>query len=293
MPDPHRKGDNMRRYWLRAVGFMAVGVVGLGLAWAATGSHVFRFADTLGAQPTPSTRFSFLPPEPFAPLVPAADWLQQQGWEQAWPKLLFGKPLELFFAGPVTQRFLRLVADEAYAVWSRRVDIDPQQWPALEITWAIERFPQEAALDVAGRNDRPITIVVSFGPKVPSGGLRPDVPRGLAFFWGETEQVGTLYTCIMPRRGPSTERLQCVYPHVKYIALRSGGAGVVHTDRVHLVEVFRQYFPEDWQREQRMPPIVALSFEARSDRTASLSLARLYTIAFTARTPAEGQTSEH
>jgi len=97
--------------------------------------------------------------------------------------------------------------------------------PILAITWAVERFPVDAALDLPGRNDRAIAVIVSLGPKVPSGGLRPDVPRGLAFFLGETETVGTTYTCIPPRQGLTGDRLQCVYPHIKYIALRRGGAG--------------------------------------------------------------------
>jgi hypothetical protein len=152
----------------------------------------------------------------------------------------------------------------------------------LDITWAVERFPEGAALDLHGRNDRPIVIMVSFGPVVNSGGLRPNVPRALAFFWGETETVGATYTCVAPRQGPAQERLQCAYPHIKYIALRSGGAGTVHTDRVHLLELFRQQFPDYWQEFQQVPPVVAVSFEARSDRTKSLAIARLYTLAFEA-----------
>jgi hypothetical protein len=112
--------------------------------------------------------------------------------------------------------------------------------------------------------------------------VRPDVPRGLAFFWGESETVGASYTCIAPRQGPSEERMQCVYPHVKYIALRSGGAGTVHTDRVNLLELFRQQFPDYWQEHREVPPVVAVSFEARSDRTKSQSVARLYALTFRA-----------
>lgn len=71
-----------------------------------------------------------------------------------------------------------------------------------------------------------------------------------------------------------------MYPHVKYIALRSGDVGTVHTDRMNLVELFRQQFPEYWQEHQQVSPVVGVSFEARSDRTASHSIARLYALAF-------------
>lgn len=125
--------------------------------------------------------------------------------------------------------------------------------------------------------------MVSFGPEVRSGGLQPNVPRGLAFFWGETETVGATYTCITPRQGLADERLQCVYPHVKYIALRRGGAGVVQTDSVNLLELFQQQFPDYWQAHQQVPPVVRVSFEARSDRTQSLAVARLYALVFRGR----------
>ena len=117
---------------------------------------------------------------------------------------------------------------------------------------------------------------------MPSGGLRPAVPRGLAFFWGETDTIGQTYTCRPPRAGFVGDPLQCVYPHIKYIALRQGGAGMVQTDHVNLLEVFPQQFPDYWQAHHAVPPVVGVSFEARSDRTASLARARLYRVAFQA-----------
>jgi hypothetical protein len=257
-------------------------VLGIGLARGLPEAVVLRFADLSPPSALPS-QIPFAAPEPEAPAVPAADWLRQQGWEKTWPKLLFGKGIELAFAGPPTQRYLRVSADEAYAVWSRRLSVEPQHLPILDITWAVERFPHEAALDRAGRNDRAIAVVVSFGPEVRSGGLQPNVPRGLALFWGETETVGATYTCIPPRQGPADERLQCVYPHVKYIALRQGGAGAVQTDSVNLLELFQQQFPDYWQAHQQAPPVVGVSFEARSDRTQSRAVARLYALVFRGR----------
>lgn len=256
-------------------------VLGIGLARGLPEAVVLRFAD-LSPQSSLPAQQTFSAPAPDAPAVPAADWLRQQGWEKTWPKLLFGRGIDVGFAGPPTQRYLRVSADKAYAVWSRRLSVEPQHLPILDITWAVERFPHEAALDRSGRNDRAIAVVVSFGPEVRSGGLQPNVPRGLAFFWGETETVGATYTCIPPRQGSADKRLQCVYPHVKYIALRSGGAGAVHTDSINLLELFQQHFPDYWQAHQQAPPVVGVSFEARSDRTQSLTVARLYALVFRA-----------
>jgi len=270
----------MRGLWF-AVGWLGTVVLGMAVAHSFAETVELRFADTASPPALPA-QLTFSSPAADAPEAPASDWLQQQGWQKVWPKLFFGRDIQLTFAGPATQRYLRLSADKAYAVWTRRLTVEPQQLPLLDITWAVERFPQGAALDMHGRNDRAIVVVISFGPKVESGGARPDVPRGLAFFWGETEAVGTNYTCITPRQGSANEPLQCVYPHIKYIALRRGGAGTVHTDRVNLLEMFRQYFPDYWQEHQRVPPVVGVSFEARSDRTASHSTARLYALAFRA-----------
>jgi hypothetical protein len=67
---------------------------------------------------------------------------------------------------------------------------------------------------------------------------------------------------------------------VKYIALRRGAAGSVHTDDANLLEYFQQQFPEYWQQYQRVPPVVAVSFEVRSDRTHTVTSARLYSLSF-------------
>jgi hypothetical protein len=253
----------------------------LALAAGLSTGLTLRFTDMPPQLPLPAQ----LPPsapEAVAPEVSASTWLWQHGWERVWPLLVEGRTLQLAFAGPPSQRYLRLTADKTFTVWSHRFTVDPQQQPILAITWAVERFPEGAALDLPGHNDRAIAVVISLGPKVPSDGLRPDVPRGLAFFWGETETVGATYTCIPPRQGLTGDRLQCVYPHIKYIALRRGGAGTVQTDHVNLLEVFQQQFPDYWQEHNQVPPVVGVSFEARSDRTASLAIARLYTVAFQA-----------
>jgi hypothetical protein len=70
---------------------------------------------------------------------------------------------------------------------------------------------------------------------------------------------------------------------VKYIAIRRGGAGSVHTDQVNLLEQFQQQCPDDWQHYHRVPPVVAVSFEVRSDRTHTVISARLYSLSFRAQ----------
>ncbi len=215
-----------------------------------------------------------------APQASAKAWLSAQGWQQVWPPALFGPTQSLFFAGPAGQRYLRVYAEKTYYILSRELELDPQTLPWLAITWGVDRFPREAALDLNGRNDRPIVILVSFGEKVGSPGLLPNVPRALAFFWGETEQVGTSYTCVTPRNGPAEMRLQCKYPHVKYVALRQGAPGSVHTDRVNLLEQFQAQFPEYWEEHRRVPPVVAISLEASSGKTDSVTSARLYSVSF-------------
>jgi hypothetical protein len=76
---------------------------------------------------------------------------------------------------------------------------------------------------------------------------------------------------------------------VKYIALRRGEAGSVHTDQTNLLEHFQQQFPEYWQQHQRVPPVVAVSMEVRSDRTRTISSARLYSISFRVQPAAPAQ----
>jgi Protein of unknown function (DUF3047) len=280
-----------RSCWLYAAVFLCVVWLGLETGRAIPLAYVLRFSDTLPMQdPSHQATFAVLPvSEPEAPAVSANSWLMRNGWKQIWPLRLLGAGTPLFFAGPPTQRYLRPSADDDYYIWTRQSDVDPHEYPVLALTWGIERFPQGAALDVNDRTDRPLVVLVSFGPKVPSPGLIPSVPRGLAFFWGETETVGALYTCITPKNGPADVRMQCRYPHVKYIALRRGAAGSVHTDQVNLLEHFQQQFPEYWQQYRRVPPVVGVSFEVRSDRTHTVTSARLYSISFRAQPTAPAQ----
>jgi hypothetical protein len=242
-----------------------------------------RFSDVAPTQPLTPNHLNAVRSNaaPHIAEAPAHEWLKQQGWKKVWPRFGMGKNQPLVFAGPKEARYLRLDADDAHYIWTKPLEINPQQWPILEIMWGMERFAERAALDVHGRSDRPVAIIVSFGEKLASTTpLFPGVPRGLAFFWGETETVDQSYTCIQPRIGPEDVRMQCRYPHVHYIALRRNHAGSVHTEYVNLVESFQRYFPEYWKTHRRMPPVVGISFEAGTNKTHTFSQSRLYALTF-------------
>lgn len=260
----------MRGFWQRMVLVLVVFYVVSFAAVAAPKAYTVRFSDMPGADVRAAAGAE-------APAVSANRWLRKNGWKQVWPIVVLGKGKPLDFAGPPHNRFLRVAARESFFIWGSQIKLDPQEFPVLELVWGIEAFPEGAAMDLYQHNDRAIVVQVLFGDKLPTTGF-PDLPRMLAFFWGETETVGHSYTCIPPREGPTDVRLTCVYPHVKYIALRSGGEGGVFTDRVNLLEYFQEQFPDYWREHQQAPTIVGLSFEAQSGHTKSRSSARLYSI---------------
>ena len=260
----------MREIWRRALLTLMAFCFATPVVCSAPNAYTLRFSDV------PETD-NHLANEAEAPTVSANRWLRQKGWEQVWPIVLIGKGKPLNFAGPPRDRFLRVTANKSFFIWGREVDVNPQEFPVLELVWGVEAFPDGAAMDLYKRNDRAIVVQVLFGDKLPTSGF-PDLPRMLAYFWGETETVGDNYTCVSPREGPADARSMCIYPHVKYIALRSGDEGRVFTDRVNLLDHFREQFPEYWRQHQQAPSIVGLSFEAQSRYTKSRSSARLYSI---------------
>lgn len=249
-------------------------------------SYTMRFSDASniisnGTENTQPFRLQLGTSPPEAEGTPASGWLKKNGWKLTWPRFGLGKSQGLTFGGPTQQRYLRVDADDAYYIWTHKLKLDPKQYPILEITWGVDRFPHQAAMDIHKRNDCPIVIIVSFGEKLPATRMLPGLPRGLAFFWDEASTVGNSYTCVIPRNGPTDKHLQCIYPHVKYIPLRNGAIGTQHTERVNLIDHFRHRFPDYWQKHQQLPPIVAVSLEARAHLTDSVSNARLYALSFT------------
>ena len=260
----------MRGFWQRTLLILIVFYLVSSVAWTAPKAYTIRFSDM------PEADVSTID-EAKAPTVPANRWLRRNGWEQVWPFVLIGNGKPLDFDGPPQHRYLRVAAKETFFIWGREVNLDPQEFPVLELVWGVEEFPDGAAMDLYQRNDRAIVVQVLFGDKLPTSGF-PDLPRMLAYFWGETETVGDSYTCVPPREGPAEARIMCIYPHVKYIALRSGGEGGVYTDRVNLLDHFREQFPDYWREHRQVPTIVGLSFEAQTRYTMSRSSARLYSI---------------
>lgn len=260
----------MRGFWQRMVLALIVLYLMSIAAWAAPKMYTVRFSDMPGADVSAGNGAE-------APTVSANRWLRKNGWEQVWPIVLIGKGKPLDFAGPPQNRFLRIATNKSFFIWGSEVSLDPQEYPVLELAWGIEAFPDGAAMDLYERNDRALVVQVLFGDELTTAGF-PDLPRILAFFWGETETVGNSYTCVPPREGPADVRIMCIYPHVKYIALRSGDEGGVFTDRVNLLDHFREQFPDYWREHQRAPTIVGLSFEAQSGHTKSRTSARLYSI---------------
>ena len=260
----------MRGFWQRTALALIVLYLMSTAAWAAPKTYTVRFSDM------PDTGVS-TGNGAEAPTVSANRWLRKRGWEQVWPIVVLGSGKPLAFAGPPQNRFLRIAANKSFFIWGSEVELDPQEYPVLEVIWGIEAFPRGAAMDLYKRNDRALVVQVLFGDELPTAGY-PDLPRMLAFFWGETEAVGDIYTCVPPREGPADVRIMCTYPHVKYIALRSGDEGDVFTDQVNLLDHFREQFPDYWREHQRAPTIVGLSFEAQSSHTKSRSSARLYSI---------------
>lgn len=260
----------MRGFWRRTLLILIVFYLVNTVAWTAPKAYTIRFSDMPGADTSTIS-------EAKAPMTSANRWLRQNGWEQVWPIVLIGKGKPLDFAGPPQNRYLRVAAKESFFIWGREVNLDPQEFPVLELVWGVEEFPNGAAMDLYQRNDRAIVVQVLFGDTLPTSGF-PDLPRMLAYFWGETETVGDNYTCVPPREGPADARIMCIYPHVKYIALRSGDEGKVFTDRVNLLDHFREQFPDYWREHRHAPTIVGLSFEAQTGYTKSRSSARLYSI---------------
>ncbi len=268
----------------------------LGLCTSASLAHaqayVLRFSDapSLQMHPQPNHqpfRLKSPAPTPDLPTQPAIDWLKRNEWKLVWPRLGLGKHQELLFGGPAEQRYLRLDAEGTFYIWTRAIQVDPKKRPVLEITWGMDQFPQKASLERYQHNDQPMALIISFGPKIPDDRFFPDVPRGLAYFWDETSTVGKNYTCIPAIDGPKDKKLQCIYPHIQYIALRNGEAGTRHTETVNLVDHFKKYFPDYWAQHQTVPPIVGVSIEVRSNETDTTSHARLYALSFTAPKPPE------
>ncbi len=208
-------------------------------------------------------------------------WFKQHAWKGAYPPFA-GLNGRLWFAGPPGQRYLRIHAQDDYFIFAHQLDspANLHNHPIFEIVWVVDTFPHNASMGLYNRHDRAVVVVLSFGDKV-SGNLK-NVPRGLAFYWGENDEVGRSYTCITPEGAPSGHQQACTYPHVKYIPLQRGESGRVKLNRVNLVETFTTHFP-DYVQQHGMPPLTAIAIEARSNLTQSKAAAKLYSLALYAQ----------
>src|SRR5262245_53467784 len=134
--------------WSQTVLLLTVIVLGARLARALPETYPPRFSDV---SPTATLISS---PERAVPQAPANTWLDQQGWQQVWPVVLFGTQQRLFFAGSPAQRYLRVYADKTFYILAHQLELDPQTLPWLSIPWCIERLPPGAGLQRSGRSCR-------------------------------------------------------------------------------------------------------------------------------------------
>src|SRR5262249_12410889 len=106
----------IRSFWQCAAALLSVVLLGIGIGRAIPQGYVLRFSDTQSTQDpsvTDQDTLAVLPSSaPEAPAVSANDWLLRNGWKQIWPLRILGARKPLFFAGPPTQRYLRLTADD-------------------------------------------------------------------------------------------------------------------------------------------------------------------------------------
>ena len=241
------------------------------LAGAIPETYTLRFSDV------PATA-TLSQPLSGAPQAPANIWPTSSTGNR-WPPSLFGAQQRLFFAGPPAQRYLRVYADKTFYILARQLELDPQALPWLSITWGVERFPLTRRWISTVATTAPSRHGVVWRPHSASG-LLPSVPRPWRFL-GKPSRLARC-TRVSRHVRPSDIRLQCKYPHVKYIALRHGEAGSIHTDQVNLLEHFQAHFADYWQEHHRVPQVVAVSIEASSRKTQSISSARLYSLSFSA-----------
>ena len=246
---------------------------------ATPSSYVIRFSDEPQAallrpdQIQPATNHNEVNPQ-----KKVNEWFSQNDFKGAYP--MWAKADGRFwFAGPPGQRYLRVQAQDAYFIFVKQLDqpIHLNERSILEIVWAVDTFPDDASMGVYNRQDRAVVVVISFGDKV--RGNWKNVPRGLAFYWNESDTIGQSYTCIKPEGGPPGHQQACTYPHVKYIPLQKGHPKHVKRDRVNLTDAFKTHF-RDYTQQNGLPPITAISIESRSDLTESTAASRLYSIAF-------------
>jgi hypothetical protein len=221
-----------------------------------------------------------------------------RGWTdlQVDPTALFSHTFH--WGGPIDQpelQYLEVFADNEYYAFTMplyvdgkndgQTRIDPNQFPILQITWMVDQFAEGADLYHYYKVDRAIGIIVTFGPPIPSNIPGHRVPRGFSFVWAGpegNEEPGDVLSC-QPSLEIPHKKLFCHVPQVKYVVMRKGGAGVIRRDHINLVTLFAHYFPEHYRQTGRIPPVAAITIEAKTTEPmarGTQSRARLYDISF-------------
>lgn len=79
-------------------------------------------------------------------------------------------------------------ADNSFAALTRKLEIDPEQFPVLDWSWKISTIIASARLVEKNRDDAPVRIIISFGRNLIMGGR----PKGsLCYVWSAEEPVET------------------------------------------------------------------------------------------------------
>ena len=152
-------------------------------------------------------------------------------------------------ASDVATPVIAAAADHSAAGLTRRLDVDPSQYPTLSWRWKVSGVLERAVLSEQTGDDSAARLLVSFGTNWLKGGL----PRGtLCYVRGSVEPVGTMITS--PYRSD-----------VVSIVVSSGRAtvGIWETLHRHLIDDYLRAFGE------QPGDIRAISLMSDTDNTGS------------------------
>ena len=122
----------MHRWHHALVVFSLIVILGMGVTHATPDDYILRFSDTptqssIVSHPHHLQSLNVPEVKPDAADADAETWLKQHGWKQIWPRWFVGDDAQPLFAGPATQRYLRLAAHDTYYIWSHRLQLDPNR----------------------------------------------------------------------------------------------------------------------------------------------------------------------
>ena len=256
----------------------------------AASAITFRFSDRSAdyapdGPPLPITYGREPHTPPLAAVAPVIAKPQLQRFEWGLPRFRalagLGGWSAFTFAGPETQRFLRIHPEHHIHLLGRRqgVDIDPQQYRWLAITWAVEQSPHGASMRRHRKTDRALVVHLALDSNTSPQG----VPRTLAFFWGIDETIGHDYTGFYDAHSRRT--ILDDRPQVRFICLRNQRDGYgLFTDFVDLLAVYNSLAARlSWPNQ--MPFIRALGIESSNKHTQYPVVAQLHQLRFLSQLP--------